>query len=230
VATFSVDNGQASVAATMVSVVITRDLPERAAVLTLAAALQESKLRNLALGDGDRDSVGVLQQRPSQGWGTPAQLNDVHYATGKFLDALIKVPNWQTEPLADAVQAVQISADGSAYAQHEQLAQVLSDALTGVTPAGLSCKFAKPSGSDTATAVSAALVADLPVKAPAVAGNTITVPQASWTTAAWFVAHANQLGITTVSYAGQKWQPKKGWKADKSASATQVVATVATAN
>jgi hypothetical protein len=226
VTTYSVDNNQAAVAATMVSVVITRSLPERAAVLTLAAALQESNLRNLA--GGDSDSVGVLQQRPSQGWGTPAQLNDLHYATGKFLDALVKIPNWQTEPLAEVIQAVQISADGTLYAQHEPLAQGLSDALTGVTPAGLNCTFAKPTGSDTATAVSAALIADLPVKSPTVTGNTITVPQASWTTAAWFVAQASDLGITSVSYAGQKWQPKKGWKTDKSASSAQVVAVVGT--
>jgi hypothetical protein len=226
VSTFSVDNGQAAVAATMVSVVVTRGLPERAAVLTLAAGLQESKLRNLAPGDGDRDSVGVLQQRPSQGWGTEAQLNDLHYATGAFLDALLKVPNWQTEPLADAVQAVQISADGSAYAQHEALAQSLSDALTGVTPAGITCKFPKASGADSAAAVSAALLADLPVKTPSVVEKTVSVPQASWTTAAWFVAHASQLGLKSVSYAGQQWTPKKGWRADKAAAATAVVATV----
>jgi hypothetical protein len=226
VSTFSVDNGQAAVAATMVSVVVSRGLPERAAVLTLAAGLQESKLRNLAPGDGDRDSVGVLQQRPSQGWGTNAQLNDLHYATGAFLDALLKVPNWQTEPLADAVQAVQISADGSAYAQHEPLAQALSDALTGVTPAGINCKFPKATGAQTAADVKAALVADLPVKTPAVSDKTVTVPAASWTTAAWFVAQASQLGIKSVSYDGQQWQPKKGWRTDKSAPATAVVATV----
>src|SRR5882672_3747646 len=76
---YSVATDQASVASTMVGVVIKRDLPERAAVLALAAALQESKLTNLEAGD--RDSVGVLQQRPSQGWGSAAQLQDIHYAT-----------------------------------------------------------------------------------------------------------------------------------------------------
>ena len=72
---YSTDNAQASIAATMVGVVSTRGLPERAAVLVLAAGLQESKLRNIPAGQGDRDSIGVLQQRPSQGWGTPAELN-----------------------------------------------------------------------------------------------------------------------------------------------------------
>jgi len=226
VASYSVDTGQAAVAATMVSVVVTRNLPERAAVLTLAAGLQESKLRNLAPGDGDRDSVGVLQQRPSQGWGTNAQLNDLHYATGKFLDALVKLPNWQTDPLADAIQAVQISADGSAYAKHEALAQALSDALMGVTPAGITCTFRHATSPATAQAISTQLTGDLPVKPPTVTEKTIAVPQASWTTAAWFVAQAGQLGIKTVSYSGQRWQSGQGWRSDTTAVATQVSATV----
>jgi hypothetical protein len=226
VGNFSVDPAQASVAATMVSVVVTRDLPERAAVLTLAAALQESKLRNLASGDGDRDSVGVLQQRPSQGWGTPAQLNDLHFATGAFLDALVKVDNWATGPLADVIQAVQISADGQAYAQHEAVAQALSDALTGVTPAGIDCSFAKPAATHTAQDVAAQLKGDLPVQTPTVTDKTITVPQASWTTASWLVAQAGEVGIKTVAFSGQRWQSGKGWVADTTASATQVLATV----
>ena len=87
---YHLDLDQAQVASTVVGVVLHRKLPERAAVLTLAAALQESKLRNLGPGEGDRDSVGILQQRPSQGWGTAAQIADVHYATGKFLDAVVQ--------------------------------------------------------------------------------------------------------------------------------------------
>ncbi len=141
---YHVSTDQAAVASTMVGVVITRGLPERAAVLVLAAGLQESKLTNLATGDGDRDSVGVLQQRPSQGWGTVAQLNDVHFATGAFLDALLKQSDWQTKPLAEAIQTVQISADGDLYAQHEPEAQALADALTGTTLAGISCHFPTP--------------------------------------------------------------------------------------
>ena len=115
----------------MVSVVIRRGLPERAAVLIIAAGLQESKLRNIPAGQGDRDSVGVLQQRPSQGWGTAAQLADVQYATGRFLDALVKLPNWQTDSMAVAIQDVQVSADGRAYAKHEAQATSISNALLG---------------------------------------------------------------------------------------------------
>src|SRR5579875_2287000 len=86
---YDLDPSQAAVASTMVGAVTQYRirLPERAAVLVLAAALQESKLTNLPPGEGDRDSVGVLQQRPSQGWGggSAARLTDVTEATREFL-------------------------------------------------------------------------------------------------------------------------------------------------
>src|SRR5882757_3724317 len=162
VGSFDLDPDQAAVASTMVGAVTQYRvaLPERASVLAIAAALQESKLTNLAPDAGDRDSVGVLQQRPSQGWGTDAQLQDVHYATGKFLDALVKIDGWQTMALADAIQKVQISIDGSYYARHEDEAQALSDALTGKTPAGLSCSFAEPTEVASAATVAAAVSQD----------------------------------------------------------------------
>ncbi|SDJ01453.1 hypothetical protein SAMN05444157_1287 [Frankineae bacterium MT45] len=221
---FTITNDQAAVAAQMVGVTVTRALPERAAVLALAAALQESKLTNLP--GGDRDSVGVLQQRPSQGWGTPAQIANITYATGKFLDALVKVDNWATGPLADTIQAVQISADGTAYAQHEPEAQALADALTGKTPAGISCTFDKPDAVSTPATVISQLRRDLPVQTPTVNGSTITVPGAGWTTAAWFVANAQRLGVSSVAYDGKRWTPSKGWKDDSSAGSSAVVATL----
>ena len=223
---FSVEPDQASVAATMVGVVIKRDLPERAAVLALAAALQESKLTNLP--GGDRDSVGVLQQRPSQGWGSPAQLQDIHYATGKFLDALVKIDGWQTMPLADAIQQVQVSIDGSYYARHEDEAQALSDALSGKNPAGIICSFPKPTQVASVATVAAAVAQDLPVSKPTAASTKITVPGASWATAAWFVANADKYGIDAVDYAGRQWTRAKGWKNDKAAGSNAVVATMQT--
>jgi hypothetical protein len=223
---FSVEPDQASVAATMVGVVIKRDLPERAAVLALAAALQESKLTNLP--GGDRDSVGVLQQRPSQGWGSPAQLQDIHYATGKFLDALVKIDGWQTMPLADAIQQVQVSVDGSYYARHEGEAQALSDALNGNSPAGITCSFAKPTEVATVATVAAAVAQDLPVTKPTAVSPEITVVGASWATAAWFVANADKYGINAVDYAGRQWTRAHGWKDDKAAGSTAVIAQMQT--
>jgi len=223
---FSLGTEQTAVASTMVGVVLRRDLPERAAVLVLAAGLQESHLRNLASGEGDRDSVGVLQQRPSQGWGTVAQLGDVQYATGKFLDALVKINGWQIGDLADTIQAIQISADGRLYAVHEPEAQALADALTGATPAGVSCAFPAPTTVASPQAAAAAVAKDLPVRPPTVTGQTVAVPGAAWATAAWFVSNGDRLGIERVSYSGKTWARGKGWSDDQQASATEVVATL----
>jgi hypothetical protein len=196
---YELDPGQAAVAATMVGAVTKYriHLPERATVLVLAAALQESKLRNLPPGAGDRDSVGVLQQRPSQGWGggRAGALTDVGEATKEFLDALVKVPHWRRLPLADAVQAVQVSADGSAYAQHEAEAKALADALQGVRPAGISCSFGKPTEVAPATTVAEQVGSELGIDTPVATGRrTVRVPGAHWQTAAWFVANAPAAG------------------------------------
>ena len=224
---YSLDLGQAQIASTIVGTVLKRQLPERAAVLTIGAALQESKLRNLAAGAGDRDSVGILQQRPSQGWGTAAQIANVQYATGKFLDAVLKVPNWQSDSLADVVQAVQVSADGAAYARHEPEAQAVADALSGAEAMGVSCSFGKPTVVASTATVVKAVQSDLPVSAPTQAGREVTVAGAGWATASWFVCNADTLGIDSVRYDGQNWSRSKGWKADASASKAAVVATLA---
>src|SRR5262249_37625942 len=161
--------------------------------LALAAALQESKLRNLAPGAGDRDSVGVLQQRPSQGWGNGDvnNLQDVFKATTEFLQHLVKIDGWQTMPLADAVQTVQVSADGSKYAQHEKKASALAQALLGRVPKAVTCHFGKPTQVAAAHTVATRLAAELPVRKPAISGPVITVPGARWQTVAWLVAYAD---------------------------------------
>ncbi|MFI7213966.1 hypothetical protein ACIBP4_21945 [Micromonospora maritima] len=99
-------------------------LPERAAVISIATALQESKLENLGhLGDrNDHDSLGLFQQRPSSGWGTPEQITDPEYSTLAFLKGLKQVDGWETMPLTEAAQTVQVSAYPDAYAQWEKQA------------------------------------------------------------------------------------------------------------
>ncbi len=133
----SLDLAQASNAATITAVTLSRGLPERAATIALATAMQESKLRNLA--GGDRDSVGLFQQRPSQGWGTAEQISDPVYATNKFLDSLVRVPGYARMPLTDAAQAVQKSGYPQAYAKHETNATLLATVFTGRAPAALNC-------------------------------------------------------------------------------------------
>ncbi|MGS2618063.1 C40 family peptidase [Micromonospora sp. LZ34] len=125
---------QVANAAAIVTVGVDRGIPPRGWVIALATAMQESTLRNLP--GGDRDSVGLFQQRTSQGWGTPTQLRDPHYAAGKFYTALLAVDGWQAMPLTDAAQAVQRSAFPGAYARWEDDAIALVRVLTGGTPAG----------------------------------------------------------------------------------------------
>ena len=99
-------------------------MPERAAVISIATSLQESKLENLGhLGDmNDHDSLGLFQQRPSSGWGTPEQITNPEYSTTAFLKGLKQVDGWQDMPLTQAAQTVQVSAYPDAYAQWEQQA------------------------------------------------------------------------------------------------------------
>jgi hypothetical protein len=227
---YDLDTDQASVAASMTAAVVSYPgaLPDRAADLALAAGLQESKLRNLPPGAGDRDSVGVLQQRPSQGWGDGdvTKLENVFTATTEFLQHLVKVPDWQQLPLADAVQAVQISADGSAYAQHETEAHALGQALLGRQPQAVSCQFAKPTLIATPAQVITKLTAELPVNSPTVAGAAISVPGAGWQTVNWLVSYADRLGIDSVAFDGHIWSRANGWRTS-AASATAVVAAMA---
>jgi hypothetical protein len=236
---FDLGTDQAAVAATMVGAVTQyrTALPDRAAVLALAAGLQESKLTNLAPGDGDRDSVGVLQQRPSQGWGKVAgepdtiadrtqRLTDVGFATTQFLDALVKVDGWQQLPLAQAIQEVQISADGSAYAKHEAEAQALADALLGNTAAGLTCTFAKPTKVAATADVVEQARQQLGIDTPVASAHSVRVPGAHWQTASWFVANADRFGIERVAYAGRQWSRADGWNKNPAAGTNAVVATM----
>jgi hypothetical protein len=118
---------QAANAATIAQVAWDRGLPDRAVVIALATAQQESGLRNIDYGD--RDSLGLFQQRPSQGWGSEAQVQDPEYAAGKFLDRLVQVPNWQTGRLTEVAQTVQRSGFPEAYQKHEPMAIDLTAAL-----------------------------------------------------------------------------------------------------
>ena len=128
---------QAEHAATIAAVAERRGLPARAVTIALATAYQESDLRNLDYGD--RDSLGLFQQRPSQGWGSPEQVQDPVFASERFYDALVQVPGYTDGVVTDVAQAVQRSAYPNAYADHEDDARALASALTGHSPAALTC-------------------------------------------------------------------------------------------
>ncbi len=120
-ATSRYDTDQLHNASIIINVGARRGIPARGQIIAVATAMQESGLRNLGfLGDrNDHDSLGLFQQRPSQGWGTPEQILNPEYASGKFYDKLLTIPGWETMPLTQAAQRVQISAYPNAYAKHE---------------------------------------------------------------------------------------------------------------
>ncbi|MGY3056157.1 murein DD-endopeptidase MepM/ murein hydrolase activator NlpD [Streptomyces sp. TE3672] len=107
-------------ASVITNVARSRGLPPRAAVIGVATAIQESMLKNIR--HGDRDSQGLFQQRPSQGWGTVAQVTDPIHASNSFFERLAKVDKWQTKPLTQAAQNVQRSGFPDAYAKWEKTA------------------------------------------------------------------------------------------------------------
>jgi hypothetical protein len=111
-------------------------LPPRAWVIAVATSMQETKLNNYGdLGaNNDQDSLGLFQQRPSSGWGSPQQVMDPTYSAQSFYKALTQVPGWNTKPLTDAAQAVQVSAFGDRYAQWEAKAGDIVNSIYGQGP------------------------------------------------------------------------------------------------
>jgi peptidoglycan DL-endopeptidase CwlO len=132
-------------AATIIGVAREMGAPPRAWLIALATAMQESTLRNINYGD--RDSLGLFQQRPSQGWGSPAQVTDPIYATRIFIERLLEVPAWESMPVTVAAQTVQRSAFPDAYAKWEGLAAELVQELADVAdPTGCGRTAVLPEG------------------------------------------------------------------------------------
>ncbi|MCW2833493.1 MAG: hypothetical protein JWN68_1446 [Nocardioides sp.] len=129
---------QAENAALITAIAVQRGLPARAASIALATAYQESDIINLDYGD--RDSVGLFQQRPSQGWGTIEEIQDPAYSAHAFYDALVEIDGYETMEITEAAQAVQRSAYPDAYADHEDDARAIASALTGNSPRAFWCE------------------------------------------------------------------------------------------
>lgn len=199
---------QAANAATISVVAVDRGIAPRAATVALATAIQESKLRNLSYGDAD--SLGLFQQRPSQGWGSPAEVQDPVYATNRFYDALVQVDDWRDGEVTVVAQAVQRSAYPDAYADHEAQARVLAVVLTGEAPGGLTCRVgaveetASGSAQEVLDKAQDTFAADGAVVDDTVVILTDSTPRA-WATASWAVAHAEVEDVTSVTVAGRRW-------------------------
>jgi murein DD-endopeptidase MepM/ murein hydrolase activator NlpD len=107
-------------------------IPHRGGIIAIATAMQESRLTNSPAAT-DHDSLGLFQQRPSQGWGTPAEILDPVHESTAFYAHLLRISQWQQLPVTAAAQAVQRSAYPGAYAKWEPLAiQLAFDAAQAI--------------------------------------------------------------------------------------------------
>ncbi len=221
----ALDPEQAAIAATIAGVAHHQAMPRRAVVVAYATAMQESKLQDLSYGD--RDSVGVFQQRPSEGWGPARKLLNPVYASTKFFQALAAVPGYQHKPVYRAAQAVQRSADGYAYMQYQQEATLLAADFTGrdahavwCWPDGAGPPRANLAGARRALTAAFGPVGSQQVAAPRDAPHLrvpAAQPELGWTVAAWLVTHAASYGLHQVSYAGLRWRAAaggSGWTRD----------------
>jgi hypothetical protein len=128
---------QAENVALMAAISTQRGMPARAATIAIATSTQESKLYNIE--HGDRDSLGLFQQRPSQGWGSAQEILNPYYSINAFYDALARIDGYESMKITEAAQLVQRSAFPAAYAEHERDARALASALTGNSPRGFTC-------------------------------------------------------------------------------------------
>jgi hypothetical protein len=243
------DPEQAGNAAIIAAVARKRGLPARAASIGIATAIQESKLRNINYGD--RDSLGLFQQRPSQGWGTRKQITNPVYASNAFYDVLAKVDGYETMPITEVAQKVQRSAFPDAYADHEPEARIIASALSGYSPAGFTCVLRSSqavaqnvaAGGLTARAKALNSAAGKEagredVETVGTGGTTLrfTVPSSpddrdAWALAHWAVARAAGLEVIRVDVANRRWDrdhSTDGWTTLKTPLANgAIVVTVA---
>jgi hypothetical protein len=214
-------------AAVITAVAVDRGMAPRAASIALATAYQESKLENI--DHGDRDSLGLFQQRPSQGWGTTKQVMDPVHAANAFYDRLEKLDFGSME-LNDAAQEVQQSGYPEAYADHETEGRLFASALTGQSGANLVCDLKMPTSAASPQSVADALTTQFPrhtkagtitsALAPASkltadpvdgAGPTALVidphgqKDLGWALANWSVAQAGERGVIGVGYQDRMW-------------------------
>lgn len=220
---------QTANAALISAIAVDRGLPPRAASIALATAYQESQLQNIS--HGDRDSLGLFQQRPSQGWGTREQVLDPIHATNAFYDALVKLDGYQSMSVNDAAQKVQRSGFPEAYAAHEPEGRIFASALTGHSGANLVCDLDAADGVASPEPLRAELGRQFPrrtqagsiTSALASAGSAApAVPHGAaptalvidphgdealgWALANWAVAQSADHSVVQVSYAGRTWE------------------------
>lgn len=215
-------------AALISAIAVDRDLPPRAASIALATAYQESQLRNIEYGD--RDSLGLFQQRPSQGWGSEEEIMDPIFSTNTFYDALIAVDGYEGADINDVAQQVQRSGHPEAYRDHETEGRLYASALTGMSGGNLDCVLGSVGSTSSPETVRSELARQFPrlteasrltstladagshaPQLPVGAGATALVidprgeESLGWAVANWAVARAADDGVVQVSYQGRVW-------------------------
>lgn len=225
----SLDSEQSRNASIIIGVGTQRGLVPRAGSIALATAYQESGIRNL--DHGDRDSLGLFQQRPSQGWGTEAQVQDPWYAANKFYEVLVQVAGWRDGDINDVAQAVQRSGHPNGYARHVANARRLASSLTGETPASFACVVKDPPPGDPA-GLAAFLVKTLPEESAVVQGPsevrvTAQSDRLAWSAAHIAVANTAQYGLARVEVGGLSWTASRTsvapWEGEETNTTTVVI-------
>lgn len=208
---YGLDLAQARNATTIAAAGKRLGMPDHAVSIALATAYLESNLHNISYGD--RDSLGLFQQRPSQGWGTPTEIMNPNYAATAFYRHLARVPGWEVIPVTEAAQKVQRSALPGGYAQFEPAARAIAEALTGEVAAGFTCRTSFPPGPP-AVGLQQAMASEVGL-------SSLSVPLAAprgWTVSAWLVGHAAEFKVASVSFGGQVWTASTGaWALDPTA-------------
>ena len=218
-ATHTLDAEQAHNAALIAAASARLGMPARAATIGIATALQESSLRNIDYGD--RDSVGLFQQRPSQGWGTVAEILDPYYSTDTFYRALARVDGWQDMEVTVAAQTVQRSAFPDAYATREAAARLWASALRGYSGALTVDCDVSAGGGTTARAFADRVATDFgpgvyDVRVLRTGGEELWVDvvarddAGAASLAAWAVAVAGQESVESVVNGGAAWERGRG--------------------
>lgn len=209
------DVEQAANAATIAGVAFGRHLPDHAVVVAYATVWQESQFYNIPFGD--RDSVGLFQQRPSMDWGDTEDLLDPVFASEAFYEELVAVPDYTELPVFEAAQEVQRSADGDFYEQHEERSRVMVEAFTGAVGPAVDCWFAQVERSDVDVEAAAAEL----TRVFGVSPNELPLEEAhptgelGWAMALWAVSQAQEYGLETVTYGQYRWsagQNEDNWE------------------
>lgn len=202
-------------AAVIAAVGLREGMDDQAVTVAIATAFQESQLANIDYGD--RDSLGLFQQRPSVGWGTEEEILDPVYASFKFYEKLRRIDGWKDMAVTEAAQAVQISAHPDLYAQWEDEALIVAAAFAGGQEAGVTCIAGTTRADSTdAAALAEAYAYQWGAEVSAVEDRTVAIAAdeetAGWNRASWAVAKSHEYDIASVEYAGMRWEPgEDGW-------------------